>query len=168
MACSDIMGCCGGKNEETEEINLLDLESGVVDVAKGDGTLDSEILGYEQSVENSLHVSSGHRNHLIIGVVALLAIAALIFAMYKYGFIYPTAYWKKRVGNMMAKLALPVHDETYEAYTKEMTGVDVLVHELRVSARDKSCIDIDDWEYALKEAANAKRLAYLKKHPLSG
>eukprot|EP01083_Nonionella_stella_P086582 240632_1 len=73
------MGCCCGKNKETEEINLLDLESGVVDVTKDDGTLDSKILGYERSVVESF----------LAGVVALLVIAALvIFVMYQYGYIY--------------------------------------------------------------------------------
>eukprot|EP01083_Nonionella_stella_P051240 136062_1 len=158
MACSDIMGCCGGKNEETEEINLLDLESGVVDVAKGDGTLDSEILGYEQSVENSLHVSSGHRNHLIIGVVALLAIAALIFAMYKYGFIYPTAYvcciymrfqWEKRVYNMLGKLSrIPREEETVEE-----------LNEL-LEALEHSGVRIEDWKNDLIKARDRNPFAH--------
>eukprot|EP01083_Nonionella_stella_P051239 136061_1 len=154
MACSDIMGCCGGKNEETEEINLLDLESGVVDVAKGDGTLDSEILGYEQSVEKSLHVSNGHRNTLVSGVVALLVIAALvIFVLYQYGFIYPGAYWKKRVDNTLAKLAVPVSGETKETHDKEMASVIELKEALEYSAQNKSSIFIADWVNDLTNAA---------------
>eukprot|EP01083_Nonionella_stella_P279393 950464_1 len=136
MACSDIMGCCGGKNEETEETNLLDLESGVVDVAKGDGTLDSEIQGYEQSVENSLHASNGHRNTLVSGVVALLVIAALIFVLYQYGFIYPSAYWKKRVENMVTKLGLVCAGDT-KTFTNLSSDVTYLLYEL-VEARKKT------------------------------
>eukprot|EP01083_Nonionella_stella_P051242 136064_1 len=112
MACSDIMGCCGGKNEETEEINLLDLESGVVDVAKGDGTLDSEILGYD-----------------------------------------PGAYWKKRVDNTLAKLAVPVSGETKETHDKEMASVIELKEALEYSAQNKSSIFIADWVNDLTNAA---------------
>eukprot|EP01083_Nonionella_stella_P140880 432965_1 len=115
------MGCCCGKNKETEEINFLDLESGVVDVTKDDGTLDSKILGYERSVVESF----------LAGVVALLVIAALvIFVMYQYGYIYS------------ANTSQNVEIGVEEASSSNTTSADaVLSQSSMLSGEQKNLID---------------------------
>eukprot|EP01083_Nonionella_stella_P233551 822751_1 len=80
-----MMGCCGTNTEETDEVLLShDLESGV-DTTNDGTTADSEIHGFEENVEKSLHASNGHTN-TAISVFAVLAFLFILFCGYMYFF----------------------------------------------------------------------------------
>eukprot|EP01083_Nonionella_stella_P086583 240637_1 len=136
------MGCCCGKNKETEEINLLDLESGVVDVAEDDGTW--------QRVEKWLHFFNAHRNAVTYGVVVVLyCITLLVFYRYQYVLPRSRAYWQKRVDKMEAKLNLVRDKKTLINVMKEEYE---LADELVQKALTTFGIPIKTWEKTLTTA----------------
>eukprot|EP01083_Nonionella_stella_P233549 822747_1 len=77
-----MMRCCGTNTEESEEVILShDLESGV-DTTNDGTTADSEIHGFEENVDKSLHASNWHTN-TAIRVFAVLAFLFILFCGYQ-------------------------------------------------------------------------------------
>eukprot|EP01083_Nonionella_stella_P257817 882008_1 len=158
------MGCCGGKRDQENVEEFLDLEAGgaVVDVDKH-----AEV---DQSLEKSPPPPfSGHRTtNLTIGVVALLVITAVISGLYLYGYFSAgngsdqsdDQADDQAAGNVSHYCAL--HDCVDVVATAANTAArNVASRVVREAAGDQAAVTLSDEQLTLEnEIAEAVR-AYL-------